>query len=38
MKEAEVLAEQWRLEYNHHRPHSSSGCRTLRELAASGIL
>jgi len=37
VKEAEVLAEQWRLEYNHHRPHSSLGYRTPGEFAASCI-
>ena len=37
VKEAEVLAEQWRLEYNRHRPHSSLGYRTPAEFAARCI-
>ena len=37
VKEAKVLAEQWRLEYNHHRPHSSLGYRTPAELAVTCI-
>ena len=37
VKEAEVLAEQWRLEYNHHRPHSSLGYRPPAEFAATCI-
>lgn len=24
-REAQTIIEQWRLEYNHHRPHSSLG-------------
>ena len=28
VKEAKAIAEGWRLEYNHHRPHSSLGYRT----------
>ncbi len=33
--EAKVLIEQYRLEYNHERPHSSLGYRTPAEFAAS---
>jgi putative transposase len=33
--EAKVLAEQWRIEYNHQRPHSSLGYQTPEEFAAS---
>jgi transposase InsO family protein len=29
LKEAKVLIEQWRQEYNHIRPHSSLGYRPL---------
>jgi len=35
--EARVLAEQWRLEYNHHRPHSSLGHRAPAAFAAGCI-
>jgi transposase InsO family protein len=37
VKEAKVLAENWRLEYNHHRPHSSLDYRTPAQFAASCI-
>lgn len=33
--EAKVLAEQWRIEYNQQRPHSSLGYQTPDEFAAS---
>lgn len=33
--EAKVLAEQWRIEYNQQRPHSSLGYQTPEEFAAS---
>jgi len=32
--EAKVIAEDWRLEYNNHRPHSGLGYRTPAEFAA----
>ena len=35
--EAKVIAEDWRLDYNNHRPHSSLGYRTPAEFAASCI-
>jgi transposase InsO family protein len=35
VKQAGVLAEDWRLEYNHHRPHSSLGYKTPAAFAAS---
>lgn len=35
LKEAMVLVEQWRLEYNHHRPHSSLGYETPAGYAAN---
>jgi len=35
VREAKVLVEGWRLEYNHHRPHSALGYRTPAEFAAS---
>jgi transposase InsO family protein len=34
LREAQVILEQWRLEYNEQRPHSSLGYRTPREYAA----
>ncbi len=37
VKEAKAIAQDWRLEYNHHRPHSSLGYRTPAEFAASCI-
>jgi transposase InsO family protein len=37
LKEAQVLAEQHRLEYNHHRPHSALGYRTPAAFAATCI-
>ena len=37
VKEAKVLAESWRLEYNDHRPHSSLGYRTPGQFAAECI-
>lgn len=35
LTEAKVLVEQYRLEYNHERPHSSLGYQTPAEFAAS---
>jgi transposase InsO family protein len=35
VKEAKVVVENWRLEYNHHRPHSSLGYMTPAAFAAS---
>jgi transposase InsO family protein len=35
IKEAEVIVEEWRLEYNNHRPHSSLGYMTPAAYAAS---
>ena len=32
LREAEVLLEVWRQEYNEFRPHSSLGCKTPREF------
>jgi transposase InsO family protein len=37
VKEAKVLAEDWRLDYNHHRPHSSLGYKTPAQFAARCI-
>ena len=37
VKEAKVLAENWRLEYNHHRPHSSLDYKTPAAFAAMCI-
>lgn len=37
VKEAKVLVENWRLEYNHHRPHSSLGYKTPARFAAECI-
>ena len=34
LREAQVILEQWRLEYNERRPHSSLGYRTPAEYAA----
>jgi len=33
--EAKVLAEDWRFEYNHHRPHSRLGYKTPTAFAAA---
>ncbi len=35
LKEAKVLIEDWRLDYNHHRPHSSLNYQTPAAFAAS---
>ena len=35
LKEAKLLSTQWRLDYNHRRPHSSLRYRTPAEFAAS---
>jgi putative transposase len=37
VKEAKVLVEDWRLEYNNHRPHSSLSDKTPAEFAAGCI-
>jgi len=37
VKEAKVLAENWRMDYNHHRPHSSLGYMTPAAFAATCI-
>lgn len=37
VKEAKVLAENWRLDYNHHRPHSSLNYMTPAAFAATCI-
>jgi Integrase core domain len=35
LTEARVLIEEWRVDYNHHRPHSALGMMTLAVFAAS---
>ena len=35
VKEAKVIAQSWRLEYNNHRPHSGLGYMTPAAFAAS---
>jgi putative transposase len=35
LTEAQVLIEDWRIDYNHHRPHSSLGMMTPAAFAAS---
>ena len=37
VKEAKVLVENWRMDYNHHRPHSSLGYITPAAFAATCI-
>lgn len=37
VKEAKVIAERWRMEYNVHRPHSGLGYKTPAEFAGSCI-
>ena len=37
LREAKVFVEWWRLEYNHHRPHSSLGYMTPAEFASRCI-
>jgi transposase InsO family protein len=37
VKEAKVLVEDWRMDYNHHRPHSSLGYMTPAGFAATCI-
>jgi hypothetical protein len=37
VKEAKVLVENWRLEYNHHRPHSNLNYMTPAAFAATCI-
>jgi len=35
VKEAKIIVEDWRLDYNNHRPHSSLGCMTPAAYATS---
>ena len=37
LKEAKFIAEDWRMDYNNHRPHSGLGYKTPAEFAASCI-
>ena len=37
VKDAKVLVENWRMEYNNHRPHSSLGYMTPAAFAATCI-
>ena len=37
VRETKVLAEDWRLDYNHHRPHSSLDYKTPAQFAATCI-
>ena len=37
VREAKVIVESWRLEYNNHRPHSSLGYKSPAEFASSCI-
>ncbi|MHC4187925.1 MAG: integrase core domain-containing protein [Planctomycetota bacterium] len=38
VREAKVVVEDWRLEYNNHRPHSSLGYMTPAEFSADNSL